>query len=124
MSELIVFTNQNIVQVATKKLIIIINLIHIDQFDTKGTLTVLYTVIKYIQTQNMHIIMDIHETIIFIHIYLSVHIYTYTDTCTYINKIAYTHITNLPILLHLYVCVGIIICLYALCAISTPTPAL
>ena len=45
--------------------------------------------------------------------YTWLHIYTYTDTCTniyrHINKIAHTHITNLPILLHLHMCIGIYI---------------
>ena len=66
--------------------------------------------------------MNIHETIIVIHIYLSTHKYTHLDTCTYdtvthvhmtrdiyiqTNKIAHTNRTNLPILLHLHVCLGI-----------------
>ena len=36
-------------------LIIIINLIYITQFDTNCILTVLYVVIKYLQTNHMHI---------------------------------------------------------------------
>ena len=54
---------------------IIINLIYIAQFHTNGILTALYIVIKYIQTQCMHIWTYIK--IMFIHI-----IHVYTDTCT------------------------------------------
>ena len=50
------------------------HLIHTAQFDTNGTLTALYMVIQYIYMQYRHI-MDIHETIIFIHIYMSTHTY-------------------------------------------------
>ena len=48
------------------------NLICIVQCDTSGTLTALYIVMKYIQTH--YAPMDIHETIIFIHVYMSTHI--------------------------------------------------
>ena len=58
--------------------------------------------------------MNIHETIIFIHIYMSthkhMHRHMYKYICRHTNKIAHTHITNLSILLHLHVCLGIIIC--------------
>ena len=67
------------------------------QFDTNGILISLYIV--KVDTNPIYANMDIHETILFI--YTSTH--TYTDTCTniqrHINKIAYTHITSLPILL-------------------------
>ena len=53
-------------------ILIIINLIYIAQFNTKGILTALYIVIKYMQMQYM----DIHETIMFIHIYMSTHMHT------------------------------------------------
>ena len=55
--------------------------------------------------------MNIHETIIFIHIYMSTHKYIQCHMYKYIyiyqhtNKIAHTHITNLPILLQ-HVCLG------------------
>ena len=57
--------------------------------------------------------MNIHETIIFIHIYMSTHkhihrhMYTYDDIYRQNNKITHTYITYLPILLHLHVCLGI-----------------
>ena len=57
--------------------------------------------------------MNIHETIIFIHIYMSTHkhihrhMYTYDNIYRQNNKITHTYITYLPILLHLHVCLGI-----------------
>ena len=48
--------------------------------------------------------MNMHETIIFIHIHIPTHkrihyyMYKYIDSHT--NKITHTHIRNLPILLH------------------------
>ena len=55
-------------------IIIIINLIYIAQFNTDSILTVLYIVIKYI-TNAIYAHMDIHETVMLIHIYMSTHIY-------------------------------------------------
>ena len=52
--------------------------------------------------------MNIHETIIFIHIYMSTHTPTHLQILyRHTNKVAHTDITNLPILLHLHVCSGI-----------------
>ena len=59
-------------------MIIIINLIYIAQFDTNRILKALYIVITYIQMQRAH--MNIHETIIFIHIYTHRHMYKYMST--------------------------------------------
>ena len=61
-------------------LIMIINLIYMEQFDTNGIITALHTVIKYIK-KAIYAHMDIHEIIMFIHMYMS-HIYTCTDTRT------------------------------------------
>ena len=64
-----------------------------------------------VHTNTLYAHLDIHETIIFIQIYMSVHIYIhrhmYKYTYRHINEIARTHITSLPILLHLHVCIGI-----------------
>ena len=52
--------------------------------------------------------MNIHETIIFIHIYIiCLHINTYTNTYTNIYNIHTDILTNMPKLLHLHVCLGI-----------------
>ena len=59
---------------------IIINLIYIAQFDINGTLTALYIVIKYIQTQYMHIWTYVKQS--YSYTYTCLHIYTYTDTHT------------------------------------------
>ena len=88
-------------------IIIIINLICIAQFDTNGTLTALY-------------IVNIHTFAICTHMNIQKQSYSYTynyvNTSTHTpshaqtniyrhtNKIAHTHITNLPILLHQYCC--------------------
>ena len=48
--------------------------------------------------------MNMHETIIFIHIHMPthkhIHCYVYKYIYRHTNKITHTHITNLPILLH------------------------
>ena len=55
--------------------------------------------------------MNIHETIISVHIHMSTHKHTPLHVQIYIyrhtNEIPHTHITNLPILLQLHVCLGI-----------------
>ena len=61
-------------------MIMIIGLIYIAQFDTNGTLTALYIVIKYIQTQYIHIIWTYMKQS-YSYAYTCLHIYTYTDTC-------------------------------------------
>ena len=94
-------------------IIIMIILIYIAQFDTNGILTALYIVIQYIQMQYVHIRTYMKQS--YSYTYTCLHINTYTVTCTNIyiyrhtNKFAYTHITYLPILLHLHVCLGIYI---------------
>ena len=52
-------------------MMIIINLIYIAQFDTDGIVTALYS--HEVHTNAIYANMDIHETIIFIHIYMSTH---------------------------------------------------
>ena len=65
-------------------IIIIISLIYIVQFNTNGILTVLYIVITYIQMQFCaH--MNIHETIIFIHMYMSTHKHIHRHMYKYIS---------------------------------------
>ena len=61
-------------------LIMIINLIYIVQFNTNGILTALYIVIKYIQTQYMHIWRYMKQLCSYT--YACLHIYTHTDTRT------------------------------------------
>ena len=67
-------------------MIIVVNLIYIAQFDTNGILTVLYIAIQYIQ---------IHETVIFIHIYMPVHKHIHRYMYKYIST---DIVTRLPIL--------------------------
>ena len=78
-------------------MLIIINLIYIAQFDTNA------------QTQYMHI--KTYTTQSYSYTYTYLHIYTYTNTCTnmyrHVNKVAPTHITSFPKLVHLHVCTGI-----------------
>ena len=52
----------------------IINIIYTAQFDTNSILTELYIVIKYIKNL-IYAHMDIRETIMFIHIYMSTQMY-------------------------------------------------
>ena len=86
--------------------IIIINLIYIAQFDSNRTFAALYKVITYIQIQ-LCAHTNMHEAIIFIHMYLSTHKHRHRHVQTYINrhsnKTVHTHITNLHILLHLHI---------------------
>ena len=56
-------------------MIIIINLIYIAHFDTNGILTALYS--YRVHTNTIYTCMDIHETIMFILIYMSTHIYVH-----------------------------------------------
>ena len=63
---------------------IIINLTYIAQFDNNSILTVLYRVIKYMYTNAVYAHMDIHKTIMFIHIYMSTHISIHRHTHIYI----------------------------------------
>ena len=56
----------------------ITNLLYIVQFDTNGILTALYIVIKYIQTQYMHIWTYMKQ--LSSYTFTCLHIYTYTDT--------------------------------------------
>ena len=56
-------------------IIIIIDLIYVAQFDTSSILTALYSHKVHANALYTHI--DIHETIIFIHIYVSTHIYVH-----------------------------------------------
>ena len=49
---------------------------------------------------------NLHETIISIHIYMSTHKHTHRHMYQQTNNIAHTHITNLPILVQLHVCLG------------------
>ena len=90
-------------------IIIIINLIYIVQFDTKGTHTALYIVITYIQLQYVciwtYMKPSYSYTYTCLHIYIHRHMYKYIYRHT--NNIAHTHITNLPTFLHLHVCIGI-----------------
>ena len=60
-------------------IVMIINLIYIAQFDTSGILPAWYLVIMYLQMQICAHNMNIHETIIFIHICMSTH--KHTDQC-------------------------------------------
>ena len=69
-------SSSNIIEVT----IIIINLIYIAQFDTNGILRALYIVI----TNAICARMNIHETIIFIHIYMSTHKHTHRHMYKYI----------------------------------------
>ena len=55
---------------------------YIAQFDTKGTLTALYSHNVHVNAIKAH--MDKHETIIFIHIYMSTHIYIHRHMNKYI----------------------------------------
>ena len=72
-------------------MIMIINLIYVAQCDTNGILTALYIVIKYIQTQYVHMWSYMKQS--YSYTYTCLHIYTYTDTYTNIY-IYYKHINN------------------------------
>ena len=54
-------------------IMMMINLFYIAQLDSNGILTALYS--HKVHTNAMYVHMDIYETIIFIHIYMSAHIY-------------------------------------------------
>ena len=74
-----------------------INVIFLAQFDTDGILAALYIVIKYIQTQYMHMwtYMSNH---IHTQSYTCLDIYTYTDTCTNIHRhTLFTRLTMFPL---------------------------
>ena len=92
-------------------IIIIINLIYIAQFDINGILTALYS--HTVHTDAICAHMNIHETIIFIHIYMPIHKHIHRYMHKYISTNTLTRlpiliiITNLPIILHLHVCLGI-----------------
>ena len=62
------------------RMIIIINLIYIAQFDTYGILTALYIVIVYVQMQYVHVWTCMKQSYPFT--YICLHINTYTVTCT------------------------------------------
>ena len=62
---------------------IIMRLIYIAQFDTNGILTALYTVIKYIQTQYMHIWTYMKQSCSYT--YTCLHIYTNTVTSSLLH---------------------------------------
>ena len=67
--------------------------IYIAQFNTSGIITAMYTVIKVlINAKYTH--MNIHETIIFIHIhvYTQRHVYSYTYACLYTKTCIFIHI--------------------------------
>ena len=64
-------------------IVMIIQLIHIALFDTNGILTALYIIMKYIQTQSMHIWTYVKQS--YLYTYTCLHICTYTDTCIYIK---------------------------------------
>ena len=68
-------------------IIIIINLIHIVQFDTNGILTALYIVIMYIQMQYVHVWTYAKQS--YKYTYTCLHINTYTVTCTNIHLPTY-----------------------------------
>ena len=105
MMMMIMMTMMMITTIIIIMIIKIINLIYIVEFDTNDILTALYIVIQYTQTQYMHV----HKTIMFVHVYMSTHVYTDTHKKAqkHTNKIAHTHITSLPVLLHIHVCIGI-----------------
>ena len=69
-----------------QKKTVLIQPIHIAQFDTNGNLTVLYIFIKYIQMHYIHICMDRHEHSYHLHIqiytYIHPRIYKYIDVLT------------------------------------------
>ena len=84
--------NQSLVCTLTIAIMIIINLIYIAQFDSKGNLTALHIVIKHIQTQYMHIWTYIKQS--YSCTYTCLRIYTYTSTCT--NIFVYTYEQDCP----------------------------
>ena len=62
---------------------LIINLIHIAQMDTNGILSAVQS--HKVHTNAIYAHMDIHETIMFIHIYMSTHIYIHQHVYKYIQ---------------------------------------